>query len=379
MTRRGGSLFSGMLVAGALSLVGCTMARQGGVAPMTRTYYIAADPVEWDYVPGGRDEITGEPFADSAYFKPPAKPRPVSMKYAKTLYREYTDSTFKTLKPRPAEWEHLGFLGPLIRGVVGDTIRVVFRNNAKRPHSVHPHGVFYNKDSEGAPYQDGTSGADKKDDGVPSGGTHVYTWLVPERAGPGPMDPSSVLWMYHSHVDEIKDVNSGLLGAMVVTARGKARADGSPVDVDRELVTAFVQTHEENNWDADRNIKIAPAELANFMPNPKQPQQIYPYFVTFSINGFLYGTLPLRAMTVKKGQHVRWYLFASTNDFDAHSPHWHGNTVLINQMRTDVALLDPMVMLTAEMTPDDVGTWLFHCHISFHLAAGMQARYAVVP
>ncbi|MFI5311297.1 MAG: multicopper oxidase domain-containing protein [Gemmatimonadales bacterium] len=378
MTQRGDRLLGAFLASGTLLLSACTMARQG-VAPTTRTYFVAADPVEWDYVRGGRDEITGEPFADSAFYKPPGKPRPVSMKYAKTLYREYTDSTFKTLKPRAPEWEHLGFLGPLIRGAVGDTLRVVFRNHAKHPHSMHPHGVFYNKDSEGAPYQDGTNGADKADDAVPPGATHMYTWLVPERAGPGPMDPSSVIWMYHSHSDEIKDVNSGLIGPMLITARGKARADGSPVDVDRELVTAFMQVHEENSWDADKNIPIPPAQIPNLIPNPKQPQQIYPYFVTFSINGFLYGTLPLRALTVKKGQHVRWYLFASTNDFDAHSPHWHGNTVLVNQMRTDVAILNPMQMLSADMVPDDIGTWLFHCHISFHLASGMQARYAVVP
>jgi hypothetical protein len=26
---------------------------------------------------------------------------------------------------------------------------------------------------------------------------------------------------------------------------------------------------------------------------------------------------------------------ASTNDFDFHAPHWHGNTVILNGMRTD--------------------------------------------
>jgi len=49
--------------------------------------------------------------------------------YKKALYREYTDSTFSELKPRPPEWEHLGIMGPLMRGAVGDTFRVVFRNN----------------------------------------------------------------------------------------------------------------------------------------------------------------------------------------------------------------------------------------------------------
>jgi hypothetical protein len=28
----------------------------------TRTYYIAADEVDWDYAPSGKNQITGEPF-----------------------------------------------------------------------------------------------------------------------------------------------------------------------------------------------------------------------------------------------------------------------------------------------------------------------------
>ena len=52
----------------------------------------------------------------------------------------------------------------------------MFKNNASRPYTMHPHGVFYRKDSEGAGYADGTAAADKKDDAVPPGGTHVYNW-----------------------------------------------------------------------------------------------------------------------------------------------------------------------------------------------------------
>jgi manganese oxidase len=46
-------------------------------------------------------------------------------------------------------------------------------------------------------------------------------------------------------------------------------------------------------------------------------------------------------------------------------------------MRTDVASIAPMEMVVADMRPDNPGTWLFHCHISFHNAAGMAARYMV--
>jgi FtsP/CotA-like multicopper oxidase with cupredoxin domain len=104
--------------------------------------------------------------------------------YRRAVYREYTDETFSKLKPRTPEWEHAGILGPILRAEVGDTIRVVFNNNATHPASMHSHGVFYNKASEGASYDDGTTGDDKADDDVPPAKTHVYSWEVRERAGP---------------------------------------------------------------------------------------------------------------------------------------------------------------------------------------------------
>jgi manganese oxidase len=345
-------------------------------AARTRTYYIAADPVTWNYVPTGRDEIEGKPYADSAFFSN-AKARPTSSAYKKVLYREYTDSTFHTLKPRAPEWEHLGFLGPVIRGVVGDTIRVVFKNNGSRPYSVHPHGVFYEKSSEGAPYNDG-AGAGRTGNGVPPGTIFTYVWPVPARAGPGPMDGSSVMWMYHSHVDEVRDINTGLLGVIIITARDKARADGSPNDVDRELVATFAQVHEEDSWLAKDNLPLADFAKEKPGPNPSEVQAGYPWFVKFTINGFIHGGMPLAAYTIKRGQRVRWYVMTSTNDFDVHSPHWHGNTVTVNGMRTDVLPLSFMAMAIADMTPDNVGTWLLHCHVSFHNAAGMAVRYRVV-
>jgi FtsP/CotA-like multicopper oxidase with cupredoxin domain len=349
------------------------------LAPRTRTYFIAADPVTWDYVPGGRDEIAGRPYADTAFFGN-AKPRPMSTIYRKVLYREYTDSTFRVLKPRAPEWAHLGFLGPLIRGVVGDTIRVVFRNNGNRPYSVHPHGVLYDKSSEGVPYNDGTGGRDRADDAVPPGDTYTYLWPVPERAGPGPMDGSSVMWMYHSHVDEVRDINTGLFGPMIITARGKARADGSPIDVDREIVASFMQEEEQDSWLATANLPSSDsASSLQPRPNPSLRQDGYPWYVKFTINGYVHGSLPLSALTLRKGKRVRWYLMSSTNDFDFHAPHWHGNTVIVNGMRTDVAQLAMMQMSIADMVPDNVGTWLFHCHVSFHNEEGMAVRYQVTP
>jgi FtsP/CotA-like multicopper oxidase with cupredoxin domain len=357
-----------------------------GSTGQTRTYYIAADEVTWDYVPGGMDVIADKPFKAVGLFMsspaPGAKPveKPVPTSYLKTLYREYTDNTFRTLKPRPAEWEHLGFLGPVIRAEVGDTIQVIFRNNGHHSYSIHPHGVFYNKDSEGAPYNDGTSGADKADDAVPPGGTHQYTWQVPERAGPAPGDVNSVMWMYHSHTDEYRDPNSGLLGPMIITARGQAKPDGSPKGVNREFILWFAQVHEEDSWHVEQNLPSIDKDPAIPSPLTSASSTVaYPHFVKFSINGFAHGSMPLPALTMRKGEHVRWYLFSGINDFDFHTPHWHGNTVVINQMRTDVTSLAPMQMVTADMVPDDPGIWLLHCHVSFHNTEGMTTRYAVTP
>jgi FtsP/CotA-like multicopper oxidase with cupredoxin domain len=139
-----------------------------------RTYYIAADEVNWDYAPSGKNLIYDEKyhFQDDPASKGTLNPN--ATVYRKAVFNEYTDSNFRILKPRSEDWVHLGILGPLIRAEVGDTIKVVFRNNASHPFTLHPHGVLYLKESEGAGYQDNTSGEEKADDSVAPGATYTY-------------------------------------------------------------------------------------------------------------------------------------------------------------------------------------------------------------
>lgn len=376
----------------ALLVAGCTgLSAESSDGGTKHVHYIAADEVAWDYAPTGRDQITGIRLDSTALRiddgpeysnvkqmdygagDPPGL-RGIGRVYKKALFREYTDSTFTTLKPRPEEWAHLGFLGPLLRAEVGDTIVVVFRNHASRPYSVHPHGVFYRKDSEGTPYSDETGDVDKRDDAVPPGGTHTYLWPVPERAGPGPNDPSSVLWMYHSHVREDEDINSGLMGPMIVTAAGKSGPEGRPVDVDREFIGYFAATNEGNTWYLDENIET-------YVPDfPVDSVKAQPFFrftnEMLNINGWMYGNMPLMQMQV--GERVRWYLMGGTNFIDLHNIHWHGHTVTVGGHRTDMIGLDPMMMAVADMEADNPGIWFFHCHVNFHLEGGMSARFQVV-
>ena len=198
------------------------------------------------------------------------------------------------------------------------------------------------------------------------------------------------MWLYHSHVDEYNDINTGLVGAMIVTARGKARADGSPRDVDREFVNMFIIFDESRSWYLDQNIQayaqdpatLNKADLDITLPDGTGSLiGLGKGFVAFnhkySINGFLYANGPL--MTMTKGERVRWYLLNLGDGFNFHTPHWHGNTVMVRGERTDVATLSPAQMLVADMVPDDPGVWLFHCHVSDHMAGGMVTRYQVLP
>jgi FtsP/CotA-like multicopper oxidase with cupredoxin domain len=342
-------------------------------AGRTRTYYVAADEVAWDYTPSGANAITGQQFEGLHKMLTSSAPDRIGRVYRKAIYREYTDSSFTTRKPRTDAWEHLGILGPLLRAEVGDTIRVVFRNNGTYPYSMHPHGVIYTKSSEGAPYADGTSGDDKADDGVPPGGTHVYLWPVPARAGPAPGEGSSVIWMYHSHTEEGRDINAGLLGPMIVTAKGAARPDGTPKDVDREIVALFGEFDENVSWYFEHNAKTY-ADSAKVPRNLTFSDPGYLINLRETINGFSFGHTPGLAML--KGERVRWYVFANSN-FEIHTPHWHGQTVVAHHMRTDMVHLMAMQMLVADMVPDNPGIWMFHCHVAPHLDAGMQALFTV--
>jgi FtsP/CotA-like multicopper oxidase with cupredoxin domain len=223
---------------------------------------------------------------------------------------------------------------------------------------------------------------------VAPGKIHTYTWEVPERAGPGPLDPSSVVWLYHSHVAEPRDVNAGLVGAIIITRRGMARPDGTPKDIDREFVALYMAFNENQSWYLDHNIQTYTTDPKGVKMDEEIPLDEQGHFmltgsgfvdtaIKWSMNGYIFGNMPM--MTMKRGQRVRWYLVTIGDGVNFHTPHWHGNVVIAAGQQTDVVSISPAQMLTADMVPDKAGTWMFHCHVSDHLAAGMMAEYQVLP
>jgi manganese oxidase len=350
-----------------------------------RTYYIAAVETDWNYAPGGMNMMTGTGFEGNTKIWTEHSKDRIGLTYRKAVYREFTDERFATEKQRPPEWEHLGIMGPLIRAEVGDTIVVHFMNKASQPYSIHPHGVSYNRDSEGTPYPNTTMETAGL---VAPGQMHTYVWNVPERAGPGDDDGSSVVWLYHSHNWEPRDVNAGLVGPLVISRKGMARPDGSPKDVDREFAMLFMMIDENTSHYLQHNINT-------FVKDPKSVNKLD--FVPSdmegnlnlggsgfagsnykaTINGYLFGTLPTPVM--KRGEHVRWYVMTLGGGVNFHTPHWHGNVVTVDKHHTDIFSISPAQFVTADMVPDRVGTWMFHCHIDEHMEAGMMAMYQVQP
>ena len=363
---------------------------------LVRTYYIAAEETEWDYAPLGIDMMTGQPFVGTAAAYTQAGPNHIGHVYRKAVYREYTDGTFATRKPRPPQDEYLGVLGPTLRAEVGDTIKVVFKNNASRPYSMRaPDDVFRPRHAAGTGMvvdADGYVTDGQPEDTVAPGVTFTYQWDVLERAGPQPGDPSSIVWVYYSRVSESKDAASGLVGAIIVARRGQANADGTPKDVDREIVALFTAFNENQSWYMPENVAahISAADqqaLNKREANFSDSQGFFTFAGTgfaetnykFSVNGYLYGDGPV--MTVTQGQRVRWYLLGmgDVGGLNFHTPHWHGNTVLSRGTRRDTIVLLPQGTETVDMVPDVPGLWLFHCHLDDHMEAGMMARYEVLP
>ena len=164
-------------------------------------YYIAAESDLWDYAPAGQDVICGEPLRS---------PLNENRKAVKYRYFAYTDATFGAkVKMEPS----LGILGPALRGVVGDSLVVTFLNRTSMRLSMHPHGVKYDKESEGSFYlpNPGPGGA------VAPGESFTYVRFLDQNSGPLPSEPSSKAWLYHSHVQGDQEINLGLIGTIIVT------------------------------------------------------------------------------------------------------------------------------------------------------------------
>ncbi|KAK5930483.1 hypothetical protein CgunFtcFv8_026712 [Champsocephalus gunnari] len=337
---------------------------------MRREYFLRIEEVSWNYAPTGMNIIQNHTLQEdeeaSVFLK--KGPQRIGSTYKKAVYKQYTDSSYRTEVIKP-DW--LGYLGPLLMSEEGDTVIVHLKNIATRPYSIHPHGLNYSKGNEGALYPDGTGPELKRDDSVAPGSIVTYEWTLPETHSPTPEDSNCLTKFYHSHVSPPKDISAGLIGPLIVCKRGTLDLHGDNSS-DYLYALLFMVADENFSWYLDENIRT---HITSPDKDLKNDEDFIESNKMHGINGFLYGNLP--GLTMCQGNKIHWHLIGLGNEVDMHSVHFHGQILTVQNHHTDTVSLFPASSTTAEMVADNPGHWLLTCGINDHLTAGMQAIFEI--
>jgi manganese oxidase len=282
-----------------------------------KEYWITAEPRNWNVVPNKRDEMMNVRIR---------RRKGTMTTIPAYAYRPYSANFAQPLGPATIP-------GPLIDATVGDTVVVHFQNRCDVPVTMHPHGIFYSNEMDGA-YK-GTY----TDPGgfVQKGRTFTYVWECPEG--------TQGSWMYHDHgpLDPVP-LYRGLHGPMVI------RDPDEPLP-DREYFLAF------------HSFKPSP----DFFPKLEK--------ALYAVNGRAYtGNTP--TMRAKVGDDVAMHVYGLDDDFHTFHVHGHrwtepGGNVIDNKT------FGPGDSFRVRFIEDNPGQWLYHCHVFSHLHEGMSGWYIV--
>ncbi|XP_035872236.1 coagulation factor VIII [Phyllostomus discolor] len=326
----------------------------------TRRYYLGAVELSWDYT---HSELLGELHMDTRF--PPGVqksfPLSTSVMYKKTVFVEFTDHLFNIAKPRPP-W--MGLLGPTIRAEVYDTVLITLRNMASHAVSLHAVGVSYWKASEGSEYEDQTIEREKEDDKVIPGESHTYVWQVLKENGPMASDPPCLTYSYFSHVDLVKDLNSGLIGTLLVCREGSLTRERTQTL--NEFVLLFAVFDEGKSWHSETYESSAQAmDTVSAWARPEM----------HTINGYVNRSLPGLIGCHKKS--IYWHVIGIGTTPEVHSIFLEGHTFLVRNHRQASLEISPITFLTAQTLLMELGQFLLYCHISSHQHDGMEAYVKV--
>uniref|UniRef100_A0A8C6J437 ferroxidase n=1 Tax=Melopsittacus undulatus TaxID=13146 RepID=A0A8C6J437_MELUD len=314
-----------------------------------RRYYIAAKEVCWNY----------------AGYKKRFELRWDGTTY-KVIFQSYTDSTFTTIQDEDEYNEHLGILGPVIRAEVDDVILVHFKNLASRPYSLHAHGLFYEKSSEGSIYDDESPAWFKEDDQVQPNNSYIYVWYANRRSGPVQSGAACRSWIYYSDLNMEKDTHSGLIGPILVCQKGTFSNSNNSKTSTRDFFLLFMVFDEEKSWYFDKRSRSPSVFLISNV-------------TSFSaINGITYN---LQGLRMYEGELVRWHLLNMGGPKDIHVVNFHGQTFIEQgkpQHQLGTYMLLPGSFRTIEMKPQRPGWWLLDTEVGEYQQAGMQASYLVI-
>jgi FtsP/CotA-like multicopper oxidase with cupredoxin domain len=124
----------------------------------------------------------------------------------------------------------------------GEPVAITLVNEMREPTSVHWHGIELDSYTDGVP---GFSGSGTRLAPIIAPGDSFVARFTPPRAG---------TFMYHSHVDEIRQQRAGLVGALIVR-------DGAPLDTANDLFFLFKLARYRDNGPFEINGKIDPDTL----------------------------------------------------------------------------------------------------------------------
>ena len=163
---------------------------------------------------------------------------------------------------------------------------------------------------------------------------------VQERAGPGPLDPPSLAWTYHSDVSGAQDIYSGLVGAIIIYRPGELAKHTLDVpaprgsDLTEEVLTLFMIVDENLSFYIDGNT----LNRTNIPRGEIQVNRLDPGFqesnLKHAINGRLFGNL--EGLTLTVGRKARWHVVSCSSSttfavLTIFSNHWEMSKMPIHR------------------------------------------------
>lgn len=254
-----------------------------------------------------------------------------------TLYADYLPGTTRVgygLEPgKPT------IPGPLLEMYEGDTFEIELVNNTDQRLSIHPHGVLYDTESDGSPFNNSFNNP---------GETKTYTWRTRAayQAANGLWMPGSAgYWHYHDHAfggdHGTVGLMKGLYGGLIVRKRG----DLLPA---KTFTVVFTEM-----WINHQTAPDTPIFEANL------------------------------------GQRVEFLCIGHGNlmhTFHLHAHRWADTRTGMLTSATDNApvidnkTLDPGNSFGFQVIAGDVvgaGAWMYHCHVQQHSDDGMSGVFLV--
>uniref|UniRef100_A0A8C5X6F3 ferroxidase n=1 Tax=Malurus cyaneus samueli TaxID=2593467 RepID=A0A8C5X6F3_9PASS len=328
--------------------------------PMTWTYYIAAEEMDWDYAPEKPESLDN----GSLYLE--RGPQRIGSKYKKVVFVEYEDARFK--KRKVSNQQDKGILGPVIKGEVGDQFKIVFRNLASRPYNIYPHGL-----TSVRPYYATrpSQGKDVKDIAIPPGQSFTYSWTLTAEDGPTQADPRCLTRFYYSSIDPVRDTASGLIGPLLICFKKSMDQRGNQIMSDNMKLVLFSVFDENHSWYLKENIRRFCSDAAHVDP---QDPQFYASNVMHTINGFVFDNLQPKLCL---NDVVYWYVLSVGAQTDFLSIFFSGNTFKHNMIFEDVLTLFPFSGETVIMSLEKPGVWTLGCLNPYFRDRGMHAKFTV--